>query len=178
MGMSRRHLSDDEDVVYHLRTHIKAIFVPLLVLIVVLVAAGLALVALDDQPVLLRWGIAGVAVIILAVWVIWPILSWLAATYTITDQRLITRSGVFTRVGRDIPHEHIHDVAYEQSVVDRILRCGTLVVSSASEQGTVRLRDVPQVHAVQLRLSELVRESDDDVARASEVGPPTEPKSR
>jgi membrane protein YdbS with pleckstrin-like domain len=167
MTLSRKHLSDDEEVVYHLRTHLKAVFVPILVLIVALAAASVGMVAVDsDVP---RWGIVAVALVVVAVWGIWPILNWLASTYTITNQRLITRSGVFTRTGRDIPHEHIHDVAYEQSVLDRLLRCGTLVVSSASEQGTVRLHDVPGVHAVQLRLSELVRESDDEVARPTEA---------
>lgn len=133
---------------------------PIVLFIVVIAAASLGTFAVDGQ---LRWGIVGVAVVIVVVWVLWPLLNWLTTTYTITNQRLITRSGVFTRIGRDIPHEHIHDVAYEQSVLDRLLRCGTLVVSSASEQGTVRLHDVPKVHAVQLRLSELVREADDDV---------------
>ncbi len=170
MGFPRKHLSDDEVAVYHLRTHIKAIFVPLVLLIVVAAAASLGAFAVDGQ---LRWGIAGVALIIVVVWVCWPILNWLTTTYTITNQRLITRTGVFTRTGRDIPHEHIHDVAYEQSVADRILRCGTLVVSSASEQGTVRLHDVPRVHEVQLRLSELVRESD-DITPATPADPPAE----
>lgn len=161
MTLARKHLSDDEEVVYHLHTHIKAIFFPILLLIVALAAAGLGTIGLDGSPDVLRWVILAVALIIIVVWAVWPILNWVAATYTITNQRLITRSGVFTRIGRDIPHEHIHDVAYEQSVLDRLLRCGTLVVSSASEQGTVRLHDVPRVHAVQLRLSELVREADD-----------------
>jgi uncharacterized membrane protein YdbT with pleckstrin-like domain len=177
MALSRKHLSDDEEVVFHLHTHIKAIFLPLLLLVVVLAAASVGQVALNDQSAALRWAIAAAALIIVVIWALWPIANWFASTYTITNQRLITRSGVFTRTGRDIPHEHIHDAAYEQSVLDRILRCGTLVVSSASEQGTVRLHDVPRVHAVQLRLSELVRESD-DVTRASEVEPPTERRSR
>ncbi len=177
MGFSRKYLSDDERVVYHLRTHVKAIFVPILVLIVVITAAVTGTVLLDDQPAVLRWGILAVALIIVVGWGVWPILNWLTSTYTVTDQRLITRSGVFTRVGRDIPHEHIHDVAYEQSLADRLLRCGTLVVSSASEQGTVRLHDVPGVHGVQLRLSELVRESD-DVERATPADPPAEQSPR
>jgi uncharacterized membrane protein YdbT with pleckstrin-like domain len=174
MPFNPKYLSDDETVVFHLRTHIKQIFGPLLLLVLVVVAAGLGATLVDDQPIL-RWGIVGVAVVIIAIWVFWPIVNWLTTTYTVTDQRLITRSGVLTRVGRDIPHEHIHDVAYEQSVLDRILRCGTLVVSSASEEGTVRLHDVPGVHVVQLRLSELVRESNDfnrpDASDASEAEP-------
>jgi hypothetical protein len=44
-------------------------------------------------------------------------------------------------------------------VVDRMLRCGSLNVSAASEQGTIVLRDVPRVQAVQLEMSELIREA-------------------
>ena len=36
--------------------------------------------------------------------------------------------------------------------------CGTLRVSAASEEGTVVLVDIPQVHDVSLRMNELVRQ--------------------
>lgn len=164
MALSRKHLSDDEDIVYHLRTHVKEIFLPLFFLVVIAVGGGIGAAALSgtDAETPGRLAILVVGVILLVWLVLWPILNWLLTTYIVTTQRLITRMGVFTRTGRAIPHEHIHDVAYEQSVLDRILRCGTLVVSSASEHGTVRLRDVPRVHEVQLRLSELVREAAGD----------------
>ena len=38
-------------------------------------------------------------------------------------------------------------------VVDRIFGCGTLVVSDASEQGRVPVRDVPQVEDVQRQVA-------------------------
>jgi len=164
MALSRKHLSEDEEIVYHMRTHVKEIFLPLFILVVIGAGGGVGAAALagTDAETAGRLAILVVGVILLVWWVLWPILNWLVTTYIVTTQRLITRTGVFTRSGRAIPHEHIHDVAYEQSVLDRILRCGTLVVSSASEHGTVRLRDVPQVHEVQLRLSELVREAAGD----------------
>jgi hypothetical protein len=41
-------------------------------------------------------------------------------------------------------------------VVDRVLGCGTLVISDASEQGRVSLHDVPRVERLQLQLSDLL----------------------
>lgn len=168
MGFSEKHLSDDEQVVYHLRTHVKEIFVPILILLALAAGVGFGLGALPDDTGgdIGRLAIVIVGAIVLFVLVVWPVLTWLTSTYTVTSERLITRSGIITRVGRDIPLDRINDVAYEQGLTDRILRCGTLVVSAASEQGQVRLYDVPTVHAVQLRLSELVREAHDEVDRS------------
>jgi uncharacterized membrane protein YdbT with pleckstrin-like domain len=90
------------------------------------------------------------------VFVAWPFLNWLASTYTVTTRRLITRHGVFTRTGHDIPLNRISDVSYERGIVDRMLGCGTLVISDASERGRVALPDVPHVEQLQLKISDLL----------------------
>jgi membrane protein YdbS with pleckstrin-like domain len=50
----------------------------------------------------------------------------------------------------------ISDVAYDQGIVDRMLGCGTLVISDASTHGSVRLHDIPRVEQVQRQLTELL----------------------
>lgn len=169
MGFSDKHLSDDEQVIFHLHTHVKALIVPVVVLLVAAAGVGFGLGALPDDELIGtvgRWALVIVGVVALFAWVIWPFLTWLTTTYTITSERLVTRRGIITRTGRDIPLRVINDVAYEMQLNDRVLRCGTLVVSAASEQGQVRLDDVPRVQQVQLRLSELVREAHDEDDRA------------
>lgn len=164
MGFPEKQLSDDEEVVFHLRTHPKALLMPIIVLLATAAVVGFGIGVLPDDSTggtVGRWILVVVGVIVLVVWALWPFLRWLTTTYTVTSERLITRSGVVTRTGRDIPLARINDVAYEQSLFDRMLRCGTLVVSAASEQGQVRLTDVPKIHGVQLRLSELVRDAHD-----------------
>jgi len=47
-------------------------------------------------------------------------------------------------------------VSYEKGLTDRILGCGTLVITDASEQGRVELHDVPRVQKLQLQLSDLL----------------------
>jgi uncharacterized membrane protein YdbT with pleckstrin-like domain len=155
--ISRRLLNEGERVVVSTRTHVKALLGPALWLIVVAAVAGYAssFPTGRAKPLLLAviWGIA----LVIAVWlVVKPFLRWLTTTYTVTDRRLITRTGILSRRGHDIPVARISDVAYEHGLVDRLLGCGTLVISDASEQGRVRLHDIPQVEQVHLRISELL----------------------
>lgn len=156
MGISSKALGDGESVILELRTHWKALIGPAMVFMVFVAGAGIgvALMPKGDNQQLMQIIVICVAVLGILIWAVWPILSWLAATYVITNQRLITREGVITRTGRDIPLGRINDVSYERQLLDRILGCGTLVVWSAGEQGRVDLRDVPKVERVQRTLSE------------------------
>lgn len=165
MAISPKLLNDGERVVISTRTHLKALLAPLLWLLVLLALAALADRGFADGTVaLVGWGLA----LLLALWlVVWPVLEWLTASYTITDRRLITRRGVLTRRGHDIPLARISDVAYEMGIIDRMLGCGTLVISDASTLGRVLLHDIPDVEETQRRLNQLLHadgapvESDD-----------------
>lgn len=169
-------LGDGEHVVLNLRTHPKALIGPLLVFIVAVAAAAIigAFVPSGTAQFGVRvalWALAAVAVV---AWALIPALRWLATRYTITNRRLITRSGLITRTGRDIPLYRINDVSYEKGLLDRILGCGTLVISDATEKAGVVLEDIPQVEAVQVQLSNLLFAADD----GSDDGefPPNEPR--
>jgi membrane protein YdbS with pleckstrin-like domain len=85
----------------------------------------------------------------------------MTSTYTVTNRRLITRQGILTRTGRDIPLFRINDVAYEKGLLDRLVGCGTLIISDATEKAGVVLPDIPHVERVQLQISELLFANDD-----------------
>jgi uncharacterized membrane protein YdbT with pleckstrin-like domain len=160
MGISSRLLSDGEYVVLSVRSHGKALIGP--VALLVLVVAGFfatLLMTTENSP----WGlVAGVvAVPLLVLWSLIPFLRWLTTTYTVTNRRLITRSGILTRSGRDIPLFRINDVAYEKGLLDRLLGCGTLVISDATEKAGVVLSDIPNVEQVHLQISDLLFARDD-----------------
>jgi uncharacterized membrane protein YdbT with pleckstrin-like domain len=97
-----------------------------------------------------------IALLVFLWFVLRPFLDWLTSTYTITTKRLITREGLVARRGHDIPLMRISDVAYDQGIVDRMVGCGTLVISDASTHGSVRLHDIPRVEQVQRQLTELL----------------------
>lgn len=166
-------LGDDEQVVATMRTHWKALVMPV-VLCAFVIAIGifLAMIAPEgDYQSWLRLAILIVAVVLIAGGTLWPILTWATATYTLTNRRLITRRGVITRTGRDIPLTRINDVSTERGLLDRIFGCGTLVIESAGQRGRIVLHDVPHVESVHLRMSELLFGSDTDTDTDSGSGP-------
>lgn len=158
MAISQKLLNDGETVVISTRTHPKALLVPVLAL-VALLAVGVVVQTLVDQHVvtLVAWVLVAAGVVS---YVLRPFLVWASASYTFTDRRLITRTGVLTRRGHDIPLSRISDVASELGLVDRMLGCGTLIISDASTHGSVRLPDIPHVEDTQRRLNLLLSELD------------------
>jgi membrane protein YdbS with pleckstrin-like domain len=160
MGISRKLLSDDEHVVLSVRSHGKALIGPVVVLVLVM-AAVITAAMLQPAHTIVARAAAVVAVPVVIVWVIIPFLAWMTSTYTVTNRRLITRHGILTRSGRDIPLFRINDVAYEKGLLDRLLGCGTLIISDATEKAGVVLPDIPNVERVHLQISELLFDKDD-----------------
>ena len=105
MGISPKLLGEGEHVIVSTRTHWKALVIPVIVLILVCGVGGF-LVAIRpsggaEKPVL--WATIVVALIAIVWFTLKPLALWLSASYTVTNRRLINRSGIFTRRGRDIP---------------------------------------------------------------------------
>jgi membrane protein YdbS with pleckstrin-like domain len=157
VAFPRRLLTDDEHVVVSTRTHVKALLGPAVWLLLIAAVAGyLSSLPAGKAATLLSVVVWALAFLVALRLVVAPFLRWLSATYTVTNHRLITRTGVLTRHGHDIPLQRISDVAYERGLLDRLLGCGTLVVSDASERGSVELPDIPRVEQVQLLISDLL----------------------
>ena len=155
MAISSRLLNEGEHVVVSTRTHPKVLLLPLLVLVLGL-AVGAFVGRLGDGDAagvvhLVVWGL--VALVVLW-WVVRPVVVWATTTYTVTNRRVMKRSGLIAKEGRTIPLNRISGVDFEIGVVDRLFGCGTLVVSDASELGRVELEDIPRVEQVQLKVAE------------------------
>ncbi len=163
-------LNDGEHIILSTRTHVKALLVPAVVLIIVAGLAGyLSSLPSGENAGVWRTVVWVVAGALIAWFTVAPFLRWLLTTYTFTSRRLITRTGVLTRRGHDIPLNRISDISYEKSLVDRIFGCGTLVVSDASELGRVELRDIPRVEQAQLTVSdELFHRADRTTPRSDD----------
>lgn len=162
MAVKREELGQGEIVVATLRTHAKALIVPAVTLIAIaaVVGAGIAVAPADWQP-WAGYALAALAVVAVTAWVVVPLLRWGTSTYTITDRRIITRRGILTRTGHDLPLRRITNVNYERSLTDRILGCGTLVFETAAGR-PLRLPDVPDVERVHVAITELLFADDED----------------
>jgi uncharacterized membrane protein YdbT with pleckstrin-like domain len=166
VAISKNLLNEGESVVVDTRTHPKALLLPIFALVVFL-AIGVFVHTQTDNGIVhtVVWVLVGIGIL----WFfVRRLLIWLTATYTITTRRLITRHGVITRRGHDIPLTRVSDVAYEKDLVDRMLGCGTLVISDASTHGQVALPDIPHVEDVQRKLNELLHDLHDAEDRRNE----------
>ena len=156
MPISPKLLNEGETIVVSTRTHPKALLLPILALVLFL-ALGVAVQQLIGQEVvtLVGWIIAGLGILRFTVW---PALDWWTSYYAFTDRRLITRTGVLTRRGHDIPLSRVSDIEIELHLIDRLLGCGTLVISDASTHGRVVLPDIPRVEETKRRVHSMLHE--------------------
>jgi uncharacterized membrane protein YdbT with pleckstrin-like domain len=148
-----------EELVMRLHPHGKTMLGPAAVLALVLAVAIVAILFLP-QKVSHLWEVrAGIGLVALVVAVVWfgvPFLRWRTTVYEVTTKRLRLREGIVTRAGRDFPLSRISDVSFSQGLIDRLLRCGKLIVESPGEHGQLVLTEIPQVTKVQAVLFELV----------------------
>lgn len=153
MGYPDNVLAKDEQVVLHRHPHWKRLFGPVLILILVTAAASFAAAYVNS----LAWAENAksvVSIVIAVLWLIlvgwltlWPFLGWLSTHFVITDRRVMFRHGFFTRSGIDIPLARINSVEFRHGLIDRMLRTGTLIIESAS-QDPLEFLDIPRVEQV------------------------------
>jgi uncharacterized membrane protein YdbT with pleckstrin-like domain len=133
MPFPRRLLIEGEELVLDRRPHWIALVGPALVAIVgLIVAAWVSSTTAFDGLVWLPWV---VFVVVLLVYPLPRLISWLTSNFAVTSDRVIHREGFIAKRSMEIPLEAINDVRFDQGIIDRMLGAGTLVIQSASEQG-------------------------------------------
>jgi uncharacterized membrane protein YdbT with pleckstrin-like domain len=170
MGYPKKLLADDETIVYEMRPHWRALVVPIFVF---LVTVGLGAFLLAKFDVTAVRGIVGVVMLVALVWwALRPLAYWWTTLYVITNRRIIVRSGLIARNGRDMPLSRVNDVSFTHTVFDQMLNCGTLIVESAGEKGQLTMRGVPDVETIQRDIYRLHDEDDMRRRRAVDGTPP------
>ncbi|MFA7324198.1 MAG: PH domain-containing protein, partial [Candidatus Nanopelagicales bacterium] len=107
-----------------------------------------------------RWTL----VVVFAVVAVWgsliPLLRWMTTQYVFTDRRIITRQGLLTKQGRDMPLAKTNNVSFSQGILGRMLNFGNLDIDSANADGSLIIRDVPDVEKIQRDVYRLQEEDD------------------
>jgi uncharacterized membrane protein YdbT with pleckstrin-like domain len=153
VGYPDNVLAANEHVVLHRHPHWKRLIGPALVLILATAVAVFAIALVErtswdpTAKTVLMWVVAGIWLVLVGWLTLWPFLSWLTIHFVITDRRVMFRHGLLTRQGIDIPLARINSVEFRHGVIDRMLRTGTLIIESAS-QDPLEFHDIPQVERV------------------------------
>jgi uncharacterized membrane protein YdbT with pleckstrin-like domain len=180
MAYPKKLLADDESIVYELRPHWRALIAPVVVFLVTLGVGTYFLAKLSSwdssAAPAVRWTIVILMLLALVVWVVRPFVYWYSTQYVFTDHRIIVRTGIVARKGRDMPLSRVNDVSFSHSFIERFLNCGTLQVESAGTQGQLVIHSVPDVEQIQRDIYRL-HDEDDMRRRRQYEQPPGDPNA-
>ncbi|MGH2750963.1 MAG: PH domain-containing protein [Actinomycetota bacterium] len=154
MGFPRDLLAEHEDLIFELRPHWVALVPAGLWTVGLLVALLLGYRAIDaivDGDPFLPKAIFGS--FMTGLWLFFAVsryLKWRFTLFVLTTDRLITRSGIIAKHSKEIPLERINDVTFTQSVIERLLGAGDLLLDSSGDLGPARITAVRKPEEVQL----------------------------
>ena len=175
MSYPEKVLADDEQVVAHLHPHWITLVPATLWFILICGLAGVGIAFAPDEGTgrtVVLIAIIVVGVILLCFLTFRPWIQWRTTHYVLTTHRVLIRRGVLRHVGRDISLQRINDVAFSQSLWDRMVGAGTLVIESAGEQGQETLTNIPRSNQQQQLLNRLIEEDAGRRARSAYQGAP------
>ncbi|WP_431239167.1 PH domain-containing protein [Mycolicibacterium aichiense] len=153
MGYPENVLAANEQVVLHRHPHWKRLVGPILVLLIATILAAFVAALVnntnwDPTAKKVLFGVIAAIWVILVGWLtLWKFFTWLTTHFVITDRRVMFRHGLLTRSGIDIPLARINSVEFRHGLLDRMMRTGTLIIESAS-QDPLEFDDIPRVERV------------------------------
>ena len=143
MAYPERLLSDGERVEAEFRPHWSGLLREGLI-VVLGMAIGVVLIWLSAPA----W--TGVALVILVfLFIVKGSIKWFTTLHVITDERVIYRAGFIAKRGKEIPLEVINDIAFNQTIFEKMFGTGDLMIESAGTHGQTRYRDIPKPEEVQ-----------------------------
>ncbi len=148
MPFSRKLLNEGEELVLDLHPHWEYFLKEGAAFVLALALGIYVAFVMDDPPAALEV-LAAVLVLASLVWIGWTYLKWVTTNFVITSDRLIYRHGVLSKHGIEIPLERVNTVFFSQTIIERILGSGDLVIESAGEQGRQSFANVRKPSAVQ-----------------------------
>lgn len=161
MAFPQKSLNSDEELILDLNPHWWHFVAPITGIIVAIVVAiyltkwavHMPWQWLEQFLEWSRWAIIGVAIIALAV----RTLQWSTTHFVVTSHRVIFRHGVIGKIGIDIPLERVNNVSIHQSIFERMVGAGDLLIESGGEDGQQRFTDISDPDQVQNIIHDAIR---------------------
>jgi uncharacterized membrane protein YdbT with pleckstrin-like domain len=139
-------LNEGEEVVLDLHPHWWFFFGPAAALVLT-VAATIAIMVFE-LPDWLWFGLLALTAVD-TLWLIGRLAKWATTNFVVTTDRLIYRSGVLAKTGKEIPLERLNDISFNQSIFERLLGAGDLLIESGGERGQQAFTDIRRPAFVQ-----------------------------
>lgn len=151
MPYPQKNLNANETVALDMHPHWWYFAEPVAMIVGALVI-GILVMIYTDSGTGARQGTGWVAIVLLiitAAWLVTRYFKWITTNFVLTSHRLIFRHGIFAKSGIEIPLERVNNVNFNQSVFERIVGAGDLLIESGGEEGQQRFTDIRHPDQVQ-----------------------------
>jgi membrane protein YdbS with pleckstrin-like domain len=155
MGYPEKSLNPGEQLAIDVRPHWKYLAGPIFAVAVVVVGSVVALV--EDVP---HWAEIALAVLLVLclVWLLGRYIKWVTTSFVVTTERLILRKGVLHRTVREILLDRLTDITNNQTLLDRILGCGDILLESPGRDSPEVFPDLPHPVRIQNEIYRLINQ--------------------
>jgi membrane protein YdbS with pleckstrin-like domain len=131
VAFPRRLLNPGEVVVVDVHQHWWYLSAPAAALVAAL-AGGIAALSVSAPEAVDAIVLA--VLLVALVWLLARYLKWITISLVVTSRRVVWRRGILRRRTREIPLEHLSDISVAQSLWERTIGAGSLVLESAGRE--------------------------------------------
>jgi len=158
MSFPTKLLAPGEEIYLDSRPNWSYLFWPSDLTVVVLAGCVAVFVLWSSAPAFMAWVLLAFGVCVF-VYFAARYIGWRTKSFVVTSQRIVYRTGALRRTGREIPIGRVQDVTYHQTVVERIVRAGSLTVESAGRHGQDPFPDITRPAEVQSLINRVVAQA-------------------
>lgn len=149
MAFPRKLLNEGEELVLDLKPH-WIFLVPSVAGLVASVIVGVVVLFLVHGLIgKVLAGLVGLVVLVALGYFLARLAVWNTTHFVVTNRRLITGHGVFSKSRKEIPLDRVNDVSFHQGFLERMVGAGDLTIESAGERGEETFSDVNHPDNVQ-----------------------------
>lgn len=161
MPLPRKLLNDYETLALDLHPHWWYFAAPVASLAAAIAAALAVLTTVEgDLRRGLSWLLLAV-IVVCALWLLVRYVMWATTNFAVTSHRIIFRNGVLSRRGVEIPLERVNNVNFYQSLFERLIGAGDLLIESAGTGGQQQFSDIKHPERVQNLIHAQIEEKND-----------------
>src|SRR6478735_3821846 len=93
--------------------------------------------------------IVAIGILVYAGFVVEKYFAWTYTHFVLTDRRVISRSGIVSKRGTEIPLDRINNIDFHQRIWERVIGAGDLDIESAGKDGQSHFENVRHPDMVQ-----------------------------
>jgi len=121
-------------------------------LVMLVCVVGIILIAASEKTNALLWLLGGARIVVFFIIGFMQMIWWLqvlSTTLTVTDKRTILRKGILSKFTNEVLHENIRNIQVYQSFMQRMLKAGSIGISSAGQAGVeIEVQGIPSPYDV------------------------------